>query len=162
MRGTFVVCTTLLFLAQQVWAKEECDFDQKTRVKKYLSLKKKYLGSYLTDKNLVLVVPQEEGVVRITIGGCVHYGVTVELETKAINRYKNEKDFFKEILFLARSYSQGDVDIDKLEDVINKRNWTQPEPKERYYFFNYESFSTFEVYERHEGQAIVIGFDYYS
>ncbi len=153
--------TLLMFLlisfTQAVLA-DECNLDQKTRIAENIKLKNKYPGSYLTDGDLILVVPVDEGEVRINIGGCVHFGVRIELKTKTADKYKNEKDFMNQILYLAKTYSQGMIEYAKLKKVIENKDWTQPPG--RYYFFNYDGMP-FEVYGINEGPHTIIGFSYY-
>lgn len=160
MRGYFLILSLALF-GQLVLA-DDCDFDQKARIEENIKLKNKYPGSYLIESNLILVVPVEEGEVRINIGGCVHYGVTVELRTKDKSKYKSDDDFMEQILHLAKIYSQGYIDNDKLMAVIKKKDWIQTQPSRRYYLFKYDDISTFEVYEQTDGEYKVIGFSNYN
>src|SRR4030066_276505 len=97
----------LLVGLSQVAVATECQFDQESRIENNIQLQKKYPGSFLVEKNLVLVVPVEEGQIEINIGGCEHYGVSVELRTKNPAKYQNEVQLMSLILRLARTYSQG-------------------------------------------------------
>jgi len=159
----FLLVLSLASLSQLVLA-GDCELDQKARIEENIKLKNKYPGSHLAEKNLVLVVPADDGEVRINIGGCVHYGVKIELKRKKTtkDKNKNEEEFMKQILHLAKLYSQGNVDYAKLTNVIENRRWTQPEPPSRLYFFTYDETSTFEVYEREEGEYTIVGFSMYS
>ncbi len=159
----FLLVLSLASLSQLVLA-DDCELDQKARIEENIKLKNKYPGSHLAEKNLVLVVPADDGEVRINIGGCVHYGVKIELKRKKTtkDKNKNEEEFMKQILHLAKLYSQGNVDYAKLTNVIENRRWTQPEPPSRLYFFTYDETSTFEVYEREEGEYTIVGFSMYS
>ncbi len=150
-----LISSTLAILA------DECDLNQQTRIEENIRLKNRYPGSYLTEGNLVLVVPAEEGEVRINIGGCVHFGVTIELKTNTAEKYVDEEDFMNQILYLAKTYSQGIIKYAKLKQVIEDKNWTQSESLSRYYFFNYDGTSPFEVYERQQGTQTIIGLSYY-
>ncbi|WP_373033288.1 hypothetical protein [Sulfurovum sp.] len=159
MKKTIFIIILGLF-GQPVIA-DDCDLNQNTRVEKNIELQKKYPGSFLVDKNFILVVPVKEGEVRINIGGCVHYGVTIELKTKNASKYKEEKEFMNKILHLAKTYSQGMIKYEKLKKVIKDRNWSQPKSPSKFYFFNYDG-SPFEVYETNEGLYTIIGFSSYS
>ncbi len=140
---------------------EECDLDQKTRVQDNIALKKKYPGSHLAEKNLVVVVPVAEGEVRINIGGCVDYGVTVELRMKHAASRLDADQLMQKIAYLAKTYAQGEVDAAKLEDAIRKRNWTQPQEGTADYYLHYDSIRTFEVYDQEGENGAVIGFNMY-
>jgi hypothetical protein len=154
----------ILLLASicQVSHASECQFDLKTRVENNLLLKKKYPGSHLIEKNLVLVVPVDEGQVEIAIGGCEHYGISVELKTKNAKKYQSENELMGLILHLAKTYSQGMVDSEILKTVIKENNWTKLQDPSRVYFLKYEGSSTFEVYAHNDGRLTVLGFNYYS
>lgn len=155
-----VFATLLVCLSQQVYA-QECDFDQDTRIRDNIQLKKKYPGSYLAGKNLVLVVPVREGEVRINIGGCVDYGVTVELRLKHASPRRSVDELMQKILYLAKTYSQNIVELEKLQNAIQKNDWTQPQEDNRDFFLNYDSAYTFEGYEHDDRGGAVIGFSLY-
>jgi hypothetical protein len=158
----FLLLILLLIIFRQPVLADECVLDQKTRIEENIRLKNKYPGSYLTDGKLVVVVPVNEGEVRINIGGCVHFGVAIELKIKKTDKYRNEEEFMRQILYLAKTYSQGMIDINKLKKVIENKDWTQPDSSSRYYFINYDGISLFEVYETNERQFTVIGLNKYS
>lgn len=160
MKASFFIL--LLFLFSQSVLADECDFDQKERIKENIRLKNKYPESYLIEDNLILVVPVNEGEVRINIGGCVHYGVTIELKTENKDKYEDDDDFMEQILRLAMNYSQGYIDIGKLKTVIDNKKWVKSQSSRRYYLFEYDDISTFEVYEHDDGKYTVIGFSNYS
>lgn len=151
----------LLVGLSQVAVATECQFDQESRIENNIQLQKKYPGSFLVEKNLVLVVPVEEGQIEINIGGCEHYGVSVELRTKNPAKYQNEVQLMSLILRLARTYSQGKVDTEILKKVIENKNWIVADPS-RAYFLKYDEFSTFEVYTNRDGEFTIFGFNYYS
>ena len=73
-------------------------------------------------------------------------------------KIRQKKDFMNQILYLARTYSQGRIEYAKLKKVIENKDWT--ETPGRYYFFNYDG-RPFEVYEIDEDPHIIIGFSYY-
>lgn len=156
-----LVCIMLLVISQLALA-DECILDQATRVNDNIELQKKYPRSYLIEKNLILVVPVEDGEVHINIGGCTHYGVTIELWTTNAEKYISEEAFMNLILHLARVYSQKKVNQTTLQKLILEKRWMQSKSPRRMYFFDYDETDIFEVYERNEGRYIVIGFSTYS
>jgi len=56
---------------------QECDFDENEQIKNNALLKEKYHGSRLEEG--YVVIPVEEGEIWVGIGGCAHFGITVEL-----------------------------------------------------------------------------------
>ena len=156
----YIIILAISIFSYSIYA-DDCDLDQIARVIENKELKKKYPGSYLIENNLILVVPDQYGKAKVNIGGCVHFGVTIDLVVKNPEKHKSEKDFMNMILYLAQTYSQGMINSKKLEQVINERNWMQPEPPSKFYFFNYDG-SPFEVYESEENGKIIIGFRSYS
>ena len=157
-RILLVLCFSLIF---QPSLADDCDFDQETRIEENIKLKNVYPGSYLIEENLILVIPVEEGEVRINIGGCVHYGVNVELRTKDNEKYKSENKFMERILYLVNVYSQGYIDSDKIKSIIKNKKWKKTQPSRRYYLLEYDDISTFEVYQNTDGEYTVIGFNNY-
>ncbi|NIP72733.1 MAG: hypothetical protein GWO16_06710 [Gammaproteobacteria bacterium] len=148
----------LLALAGQAASASECQLDQQSRAERNIALKNKYPGSYLTDNDLALIVQDAKGEVRITIGGCAHYGITVELSTRS--KYESNRAFMSQILRLSETYSRGIVDQKRLEAIIDNQDWVQPEPPSRLYLLNYDAVSVFEVYERDEGEYTIVGFSF--
>ena len=140
---------------------DECDLDQNSRIEENIKLQKKYPGSYLMEDNLVLVVPTKGGEVNINIGGCAHFGVTIEFKTKLINKNISENEFMDNILWLSKTYSQGIINQEQLKKTIKEKNWLQPKEGVKFYFFNYDG-SPFEVYENTKNDYTIIGFSSYS
>jgi hypothetical protein len=158
----FLIFVMVLF-CQPVFADDdECDFDQREQLKNNIELQKKYPGSHLAEDNRVLVIPVDEGEVWLGIGGCAHYGITVELKTKFRDRYKSEDALMRRILGLARAYSQGYIDHERLRAVIDAKKWNKETSPIRYYFVQYDDISTFEVYESEDGSRTVVGLSYYN
>ncbi|WP_373034169.1 hypothetical protein [Sulfurovum sp.] len=146
----------ILLIFSQIMMAEECIFDKTDRVNENIKLLKRYPGSYMTNENLVVQVPVADGEVSINIGGCVHFGIMIELKIKD-GKHTSEDEFMNKILWLAQAYSQGMIDQKRLEKVIKERIWTKPTETEKFYFFNYDG-SPFEVYERRDDQHTVVGF----
>lgn len=162
MTKHFFILIPILF-CQPVFADEdECDFDQKAQLKHNIELRKKYSGSHLAEDNRVVVIPVEEGEVWLGIGGCAHYGITVELKTKFRERYKREDALMRRILGLAKVYAQGHIDYDRLRAVVDAKKWNKETSPIRYYFLQYDDISTVEVYESEEDDRAVIGLSYYN
>ena len=152
----FILLT--LFLNSSLFA-DECIFDQKERILENIKLQKKYLKSTLSEDKLILTIPENNGVISLNIGGCSHYGVSIELKIKKTNLYNKESEFMKKILYLSEKYSQGNIDQKTLKKVIGNKNW---ENHSGFYFINYEEYSTFETYKINKENHTVIGINYYS
>jgi hypothetical protein len=162
MAKQFLIFVMVLF-CQPVFADEdECDFDQKEQLKHNFELQKKYSGSHLADENRVVVIPVDEGEVWLGIGGCAHYGITVELKTKFRDRYRSEAALMRRVLGLAKAYSQAYIDHERLRAVIDAKKWNKETSPIRYYMLQYDDISTFEVYEDEDGSRTVIGLSYYN
>jgi hypothetical protein len=162
MTRHFFILVLILFCPPVSADEDECDFDQKEQLKQNIELQKKYPGSHLAEDNRVLVIPVDEGEVWLGIGGCVHYGITVELKTKFRDRYKREDAFMRRILGLAKAYAQGYIDYERLRAMIDARKWNKETSPIRYYSLQYDDISTFEVYESEEDGRAVIGLSYYN
>lgn len=157
----------LLFLMVLFWQPvfagetDECDFDQKAQLKHNFELQKKYPGSQLAEDNRVLVIPVDEGEVWLGIGGCAHFGITVELKTKFGDRYKHEDALMRRILELAKAYSQGHIDYGRLRALIRAKKWSKETSPIRSYFLQYDDISIVEVYVSEEGGLTVLGLSSY-
>lgn len=156
-----LIFTFLLSAISQLAVADECNLDQKVRIEENSKIQEQYHGSYLTEDKLILIIPVSEGYIRVNIGGCMHYGIKVELKTSNALKYKNESAFMSKILLLSQSYSQGIINPIKLKKVIDNKDWFQPDPAIKFYFINYNG-SPFEAYENNEGKYTIIGFSYYS
>jgi hypothetical protein len=153
----------IVLFCQPVFADEdECDFDQKEQIKANIERQKEYPGSHLVEDDRVLVIPVPEGEVRLGVGGCVHYGVTIELKTKFLERYKSEDALMRRMLGLAKVYAHDYIDYERMRAVIVAKKWNKETSPVRYYLLRYDDISTFEVYESEEDSGSVIGLSYYN
>jgi hypothetical protein len=162
MLKRLLILVMVLFCQPVSADEDECDFDQKAQLEHNIELQKKYPGSHLAEDNRVLVIPVDEGEVWLGIGGCAHYGITVELKTKFRERYKREDALMRRILGLAKAYAQGHVDYERLRAMIDAKKWNKETSPIRYYLLQYDAISTFEVYESEEDGRAVIGLSYYN
>lgn len=153
----------IVLFCQPVFAdQDECDFDQKEQIESNIERQKEYPGSHLVEDDRVLVIPVAEGEVRLSVGGCVHYGVTIELKTKFRERYKSEDALMRRMLGLAKIYAHDYIDYERMRAVITAKKWNKETSPVRYYQLKYDDISTFEVYESEEGASSVIGLSYYN
>ncbi len=158
----FLIVAMVLFCPPAFADEDECDFDQKAQLEHNFALQKKYPGSRLVEDNRVLVIPVDEGEVWLGIGGCVDYGISIELKTRFRDRYKSEDALMRRILGLAKTYAQGHIDPEQLRGVIDAKKWTKETSSTRSYLLQYDDISTFEVYEGEDGSRGVIGLSYYN
>lgn len=159
---TLIFISALLLVQAAAVADDECDFDQDEQVQNNLLLEKKYPGSKYVKEEYKLVIPRGADEVTLSIGGCVHYGVLVELKTKKTTKFDSEQALMKAAVELAKEYSQDMIDYERMAKVIAQKDWNDPSSATRdYYLLNYDGLSTFEVYRRDEEDFTVIGVNYY-
>ena len=145
--------------------REECDFDQDEQAKDSALLRAKYPGSRLEEG--YVVIPVEEGEIWVGIGGCAHFGITVELRMRSVEEAWTEARFLAQIVSLAETYSQGYVDPGRFTKVIEDKRWERDADAaiDKSYLIHYDgdepdAVSRFEAYEQqHEGKRTV-GFTY--
>ena len=144
-------------------AEEECVFDQNQQRLEYKKLEKQYPGSKYTEKENMLIIPRGNSQIHLRKGGCVHYGVTIELIQPKTDRYKAEKLFFAEIVRLVRGYGQGMADSNYLIKLLDRGKWNNmSDSNGRYYFVHYPEFTSFEIYQRNEDSQTIVGVNFYN
>jgi hypothetical protein len=156
-----LICAVVLLSQPALANEDECDFDQKAQLENMVALQKKYLGSRLAENNRVVVIPVDEGEVWLGIGGCAHYGVTIEFKTRHRDRYQSEEALMRGALALAKSYAEGIIDYERMRAAIDAKKWTKETSPIRYYSLQYDAISTFEIYQDEEGSRAVIGVSLY-
>ncbi len=143
-------------------AANACDLDQAERHKNNLQLQKKYPGSKYLKKSHTILISRGKEEISLNIGGCVHYGVAIELKTKPTSLYNDEVTLANKIYELSKEYSQGIIKPHKVKTVLASRQWSILNPDiEGYYLLDYDKNSTFEFYRRNEQGATYIGMYYY-
>ena len=155
-------CVLILFSLVSVGAAYGCDLDQAERDRYNMQLLKKYPGSKYIKKRHTILIPEGENEVSLNIGGCVNYGVSIELKTKKTNKFDDEAKLTEMIYELSKEYSQGLIEHSRVEKVIAGKKWASINPEvEGYYILNYDENSTFEFYRRNEQGSTYVGVYYY-
>lgn len=144
---------------------EVCDFDQNEQIKNNALLKEKYRGSRLEEG--YVVIPVEEGEIWVGIGGCAHFGITVELRTKSTKGALTEAQFMAQILYLGKTYSQDYVDPHRLDEIMKNKKWESNAYAaiSKSYLIHYDGndpddLSRFEAYEEVDETHRTVGFTY--
>lgn len=159
---TMILVSTLLLAQPLAAADDECSFDQDQQVRNYLLLQKKYPGSKYLKDEYRLVIPRGADEVNLSIGGCVHYGVLVELKTKKTAKFDSEEALMKAAVELAKEYSQDMIEHERMAKIVTQKDWNDTSPTTHdYYLLNYDDLSVFEVYRRNENGFTIIGVNYY-
>ncbi len=141
---------------------EECIFDQEEQKAAYLALEKKYPGNRYVEDEYKLVIPKSGHQITLRRGGCVHFGVSIELRTPKTQLYEDDDVFFSKIMDLVNEYGQGLIDPEKLAQSIQDRNWSESKLDESvYYFVAYPDVAAFEIYRKHDHQHTIIGISFY-
>lgn len=162
---TFFCILTLLLSSPANAGEEECIFDQKAQVEAYIELEKKYTGSTYLKKENHLIIPTDEGKITLRRGGCVHFGITIDLQVPKTTKYNNEDKFFAKILELATTYGYEVIDKKILTKIIKDKNWQNLGTEQddgAYYFLPYKGLSAFEAYMRHDDKYTVISASFYN
>lgn len=107
------------------------------------------------------MIPVEEGEVRLGIGGCAHYGISIELRTCYGERYRTEAALMRRALALVKRYDEKIIDYARMRAVIQAKKWTKETSPIRYYSVQYDAISTFEIYQDDDGSRAVIGVSLY-
>jgi len=141
---------------------EECIFDQEEQKAAYLALEKKYPGSRYIEDQYKLIIPRSGHQITLRRGGCVHFGVTIEFQTSRTQEYDDEDVFFSKVMDLVGEYGQGLIDLEKLAQSIQDKNWFESKLDESvYYFLAYPDVAAYETYRKHDHQHTTIGISFY-
>ena len=154
----------LLAMTQPLLAEEEeCIFDQDQQRLEYKKLEKQYIGSKYIEEEYKLIIPRGESQVHLHKGGCVHYGITIELIQPKTDKYASQKTLFAEIVSLVQEYGQGMADSKYLLTLLDQKKWTDmSDNNDRYYFVHYENVTAFEIYQRNEDSQTIVGVSFYN
>lgn len=161
---TFLAIFILLLSSPANAGEEECIFDQKAQVEAYIELEKKYTGSTYIKEEHRLIIPTEEGEITLKRGGCVHFGITIDLQVPKTEKYNDEDKFFAKILELATTYGFEVIDKEILTKIIKDKNWKNLGTEQTdgaYYFLPYKGLSAFEAYMRHDKKHTTISVSFY-
>ncbi len=170
MIGTFRILLLLSFSAPAFAAQSEndaaneehCIFDQDEQRKAYLELEKQYEGSEYVEEKYALLIPWQEDLITLKRGGCVHFGVSIELQTIKTDQFEDVGVFFSKILELVTEFDQGLIDREKLEQSIQDENWHENRlGSDMHYSLAYPDVSSFEIFRRHDQEHTTIGVSFY-
>ena len=157
--------TTLPLAAQSekdATNEEQCIFDQDEQTQTYLELEKQYAGSEYVEERYALLIPWNGDLVTLRRGGCVHFGVMIELQTNKTDQFEDAEVFFSKILELVTEFDQGLIDREKLEQSIRNENWQKNRlDSDIYYSLAYPDVSAFELFQKHDQEHTTIGFSFY-
>ncbi len=141
------------------YADDDCLLDQNTRHEDNLALQKRYPGSQYIKAQYTVVIPVEDGTISINKGGCVHYGMDIELRTSKTKAFQNEKALFNKILELAKDYAPDMLDTDKLRKTFDGKRWQNIGGA---YFLDYEGYTAFDIGTRDDEAFTYIGMTFYN
>jgi hypothetical protein len=112
----------MLLVSLPLLADEGCIFDQQEQENAYVELQKKYPGSRYIKEEYKLIIPKDGHQITFKRGGCVHFGITIELRIPRTEEYENENIFFSKIVDLVTEYGQELIDPKKLARTIKEKN----------------------------------------
>jgi hypothetical protein len=152
----------LILISAPLSAEEECVFDQAAQKVKYLELQKKYPDSQYLESEYKLVIPRGASQIRLSRGGCVHFGITIEETMPLTRRFQTEGAFFDKILELVTEFGQELVAPEELAKIIAQKKWKNLSGEQgMYYFIPLSGLTAFEAYQRDEGNQMTIGASFY-
>ena len=156
---TLLISTCSTVLADD----EDCLFDQYEQHAAYLELQKAHPGSRYMEDSPRLVIPRNGNILTLRRGGCVHFGISIELQTPRTDAYISEAAFFAKILEFVSEFGGQMVQADKLAENIKQQKWHNASDEDvMYYFIGYEGVEGVEVYQRHTQALTTIGASFYN
>ena len=141
---------------------EECIFDQDAQDAAYRELEKKYPGSRYLEHEYKLIILVGGDQITLRRGGCVHFGISIELRSSKTGEYDDEAVFTAKVMDLVTEYGQDLIRPDMLEKSINAENrHVTKNDSGVYYFLPYPD-ATFEMFLRHDQEHTIIGVSFYN
>jgi len=141
---------------------EQCIFDQDEQQKVYLELEKQYEGSEYVEEKFALLIPWNGDLITLKRGGCVHFGVSIELQTIKTDQFEDVEVFFSKILELVTEFDQGLIDRETLGQSIREENWHENrQGGDVYYSLASPDVPAFEIFRKHDQENTTIGFSFY-
>ena len=122
-RILLLISFSALVFASQSDDDEQCIFDQDEQKQAYLELEKQYEGSEYVEEKYALLIPWKGDLITLKRGGCVHFGVSIELQSIKTDQFEDVEVFFSKILELVTEFGQGLIDTEKLERTIQDEKW---------------------------------------
>jgi len=161
-RILLLISFSALVFASQSDDDEQCIFDQDEQKQAYLELEKKYEGSEYVEEKYALLIPWKGDLITLKRGGCVHFGVSIELQSIKTDQFEDVEVFFSKILELVTEFDQGLIDREKLERSIQDENWHENRlGSDIHYSLAYPDVSAFEIFRRHDQENTTIGISFY-
>ena len=143
----------ILLMPGLLLAEEECLFDQVELRKELRSLVQKHHGSRYDEAGHRLVMPRDGGQLVFRRGGCVHFGITIELTIPGSEFFPTQEAFFAKIQALVAEFARELVDPKELARLIEAEHWHDGSDEDGwFYFLGYEGLTSFEVYQK-RGEA---------
>ncbi len=122
--GAVMLCLSLACVAGE---EGECLYNPQAFRDMLKELKHKYPKSHYAEDRRALVIPQTDGEVTVSYGGCEHYGTQLDLAANRSEAYA-PKEAFARAVDLVRQFGQGRVDPKKLEKLLAKGKYEENPP----------------------------------
>jgi len=115
-----ILLTLLVLVSFSVYAEEECIFDESVYVDFINKYQAKNINSRIeTDKRTLIIKRKNEQII-VKGGGCVHLGVSIDLNTK---QTYTEAQFLSKILRLSKEFGEWLINIKTLENSIKGKKF---------------------------------------
>ena len=158
-----ILAVLLLLTATPLMAEEEeCLYDQDEQRARHLELQKKYPGSRYLEDEYKLIIPRDGAEISLSRGGCVHFGISIELRMPKTDDFKSEAAFFEKVVELVEEFGRELIDPEKLRKNMKEKKWSNlSDEGGLYYFIGYEGVTAFEAYQRDEDGKTLLGVSFY-
>lgn len=148
--------------AEESTDQDECLFDQAEQRRAYLELEQTYPESEYLEEQHKLLIPRGNDLITLRRGGCVHFGISVELRTARTQRFDDEGAFFAQVMALVTEFGQEFIDPNRLEQSIRNRNWSKAVHDDSVFFFvSHPDVAAFEMHRKSELQFTTVGVSFY-
>ena len=157
---TIIILTAIPLFAQQ---DEECIFDQSTQTDEFIKTKGVF-SNYVwdNDKKEATIVLDNGDVLKARRGGCVHFGMSGELESSDTSVELTDINYwFEKAMWIAQNILDQS-DAEHLKNQISKKQYTLlSENDSIYVVIPHDSYDEFSISVRKEKGKVFVYVGYY-
>ncbi len=128
------IFTTIFLTLSNVYAQEDCVYDQKNQREYYQELCRKYKNCKYIESECKAIIQRDGELIELKRGGCHHFGVSVTLITSIGKGYDEPKVLLNKALDLADEFWHDHVTAHDLRELIEKKKYQFGKTDTGYYY----------------------------
>ncbi len=122
----FLLMVSAIAMAEQM-DNEECIYNQEAFQDMLGQLRAQYPHSNYTEDKSAVTILFKDGLVKVTYGGCEHYGTEIVFVAEGKKKY-TAKEAFPKAVELVQRFGQRRIDPKALENLLAQRKYEEIRP----------------------------------